>query len=292
MAAAGRGGASGLTEGQPALLEQHDFTRPVAKRRTRVYQLCTLVMTVSAIAFIVGVGTGILPNSPATAWIGSLFFVTPFYVALATAWWGDAPGEKRTKLEKANEFQMIWCFIAAFGSEITWELPWLVLDAFGKMDLTADDRWGYFFYFYNQVDTRYLKSDPALYGMELTVVALSIVLLVAGWRIRKAGNGDIAQRIRMQWLSFASMTAMLTIFVIYYMAEVRNGFANIRKGFWDIVIIFIYDNAAWAIAPIVLLPLVAQQLAYLYSRQALENASGQAPSPDSRPARATESAAR
>ncbi|MDG4666361.1 Emopamil-binding protein [Mycobacterium sp. 236(2023)] len=241
-------------------------------------------MTVAIIFFVVGVGTGFVPNSPAAAYIGSMFFVTPFYVALATAWWGDAPGENRTKLEKANEFQMIWCFIAAFGSEITWELPWLILDAFGKMDLTADDRWGYFFYFYNQVDTRYLKSDPALYGMELTVVGLSLVLLFAGWRIRKAGNGDIAQRIRLQWLSFASMSAMLTIFVVYYMGEVRNGFANVRKGFWDIAIIFIYDNVAWLIAPIVLLPLVAAQIGYLYRRQALENASSATPPADGRPA--------
>ncbi|MEW5808735.1 MAG: Emopamil-binding protein [Actinomycetota bacterium] len=269
------------------MLEHHDFTRPMAQRRMRIYQLCTAVMTVSAIFFVVGVGTGVLPNSPATAWIGSLFFVTPFYVALATAWWVEAPGENRTKLEKANEFQMIWCFIAAFGSEITWELPWLILDAFGKMDLTAEDRWGYFFYFYNQVDTRYLKSDPALYGMELTVVGLSLVLLFAGWRIRKAGNGDIAQRIRLQWLSFASMSAMLTIFVVYYMAEVRNGFANVRKGFWDIVIIFIYDNMAWFIAPVVLLPLVAQQIGYLYRRQALENAATQMTSVGSQPTAAT-----
>lgn len=264
--------------------EIHDFTRPVANRRKRIYFACTTVMTLAIVFFVVGVGTGFIPNSPTAAYIGSLFFVTPFYVALAAAWWGDAPGEKRTKLEKANEFQMIWCVIAAFGSEITWELPWLILDAFGKMHLTEDDRWGYFFYFYNQVDVRYLNSDPALYGMELTVVGLSLVLLFAGWRIKKAGNGDIAQRIRLQWLSFFSMTAMLTIFVVYYMAEVRHGFANVRKGFWDIAIVFIYDNMAWAIAPIVLLPLIAQQIAYLYRRQTLESVSAQATSPDGRPA--------
>jgi hypothetical protein len=260
----------------------HDFTRPVAKRRARVYFACTLAMTVSAIFFIVGVGTGLLPNAPITAYIGSMFFVTPFYVALATAWWGDTPGEKRTKLEKANEFQMVWCVIAAFGSELSWEAPWLILDALGKMHLTEHDRWGYFFYFYNQVDARYLTSNPALFGMELAVVALSILLLFAGLRIRKIGNGDIAERIRMQWWSFFAMSAMLTIFVVYYLAEVRNGFASIRKGFWDIVILFGYDNLAWAIAPIVLLPMVAKQIGYLHRRRAVESASPGTPSADGR----------
>jgi len=63
------------------------------------------------------------------------------------------------------------------------------------------------------------------------------------------------------------MSAMLTVFFIYFVAEARHGFPNFpRHGFWDVSIVLIYENLPWMIAPIVSLTFVAKQLGYLYRK--------------------------
>jgi len=81
---------------------------------------------------------------------------------------------------------MIWFFTAAVGSEISWELPWLIGDVMGWMHLTPKDTWGFAWWYYGDVDKRYLTSDGALWGLELAVVILAVVLLVQWFRLRKA----------------------------------------------------------------------------------------------------------
>jgi hypothetical protein len=171
----------------------------------------------------------------------------------------DPPGENRTSLERANEFQMIWFFTAAVGSEISWELPWLIGDVMGWMHLTPKDTWGFAWWYYGDVDKRYLTSDGALWGLELAVVILAVVLLVQWFRLRKAGTHD-PKRINALWWAFFSMAGMVTLFVTYFLMEARHGFSNVRLGFWEITAILGYENLPWLIAPMISLPFVAKQL--------------------------------
>lgn len=185
----------------------------------------------------------------------------PIFVIMAAAWW-DAPGEGRTTLEKANEFMLIWFPITA-SSEIFWESSWLLGDLLGLMDLTEHDRWGWLWWLYGVADTRYLTSDPAVFGVETFVVLGGITLLVQWWRLLTAKD-DTVRRINALWLSCFALVNMLTAFGIYYVAAARVAFDNIEQGVWGFVAKFVFMNSPWLVAPLVSLPFIVKQLAYLY----------------------------
>jgi uncharacterized membrane protein len=254
------------------LEEEHDFAKPWAKRRVKTYAWCSAFTATVAVGSIIGVGVGWIPMVPLTGVIACFLFMTPVFVMFGASWI-NAPGETRTTLEKANEFQMLWFCIAGAASELWWELAWLVGDLAGWMHITDQQRWGWVFWYYGINDVRYLNSDGPLWAMELVVVIGAAVLLFSWWKLRKAGN-DPDKRIRPLWWSFATMSAMLTVFFIYFVAEARHGFPNFpRHGFWDVSIILIYENLPWMIAPVVSLPFVAKQLGYLYGKRAQQAAS-------------------
>ncbi|OJZ68995.1 Emopamil-binding protein [Mycobacterium paraffinicum] len=241
--------------------EQHNFTRPWAKERKRVYLWCAVVMMIAFPGAVVAAGVGLIPMVRATGVIACTVFTIPMMIIFITAW-RDAPGENRTVLERANEFQMIWFFAAAAGSEISWETPWLIGDVMGWMHLTPQDTWGFAWWYYGDVDRRYLTSDGALWGLELAVVTLAVILLVQWFRLRKAGNHD-PKRINALWWAFFSMAGMLALFVTYFLMEVRHGFSDFQLGFWEITVILGFENLPWLIAPVVSLPFVARQIMYL-----------------------------
>jgi hypothetical protein len=252
--------------------QQHDFTKPWAKHRVRVYLWGSVFTAVVAVGAILGVGVGVIPMVPWTGNIACFLFMTPVFIMFWVAW-KDAPGENRTALEKGNEFSMLWFCIAGAASELWWELAWLIGDLFGWMHLDETQRWGWVFWYYGINDVRYLESDGPLWAMELVVVIGAAVMLYAWWKLRKAGN-DPAKRIGPLWWTFFTMAAMLTVFVIYFVAEARHGFPNFpRHYFWDITLVLIYENLPWIIAPIVSLPFVAKQLGYLYGQLALQSES-------------------
>jgi hypothetical protein len=243
--------------------QKHDFTRPAAPFRKRVYWWSSAYATVVAVGLIVGVGVEWLPMDPEVGIWGCTLFITPVFLAFIVSWM-DAPGENRTILEKANEFQMVWFVVAAAASELWWELVWLIGDLAGWMNLDENDRWGWIFWYYGINDTRYLTSDGDLWAMELAAVSGAAIMLYSWFKIRAAGN-DPAKRIKPLWWCFFTMSVMLCVFFIYFVAEARHGFPHFpRHHFWDISMVLIYENLPWLIAPIVSLPFVAKQLGYLY----------------------------
>lgn len=255
---------------------EHDFTKPWAKQRTRVYAWGSAFTATVAIGGIIGVGMGWLPMVKETGIIACTLFMTPVFIMFAMAW-KDAPGEKRTTLEKSNEFSMLWFCIAGAASELWWEVAWLVGDLMGWMHLDETKPWGWVFWYYGIYDVRYLNSDGPLWAMELVVVVGAAVLLYVWWKLRKAGN-DPEKRIPPLWWAFATMAAMLTVFFIYFVAEARHGFPNFPlRDFWGVTMVLIYENLPWMIAPIVSMPFVAKQLGYLYEQKALKSAAAGAP---------------
>jgi hypothetical protein len=174
-------------------------------------------------------------------------------------------------LEKANEFMIVWFPITA-ASQIFWELTWLVGDGLGWMNLTENDHWGWMWWFYGAADTRYLTSDPGLFGMETFAVLGGVVMIVLWWRLLTAGD-DVRKRINALWLAVFALVNMLTVFGIYYVAEARAGFENIEQGFWGFALKFVFMNIPWLVAPVVSIPFIVKQLAYLYGLQAVSSAS-------------------
>ncbi len=256
------------------MIEHHDFTKPYAKNRKRIYTGVAAVMAAGYIVTAGGTGLGIFPTTPITGLLACIIFTNAIWVAFWACWFVNGPGEKRTTLEKADEFTMLWACVAAVGSELTWELPWLVADALGRAHITPNDRWVYIWYYYARVDERYLHSDGALWGIEAVVVLAAVLLLVQWFRLRGTPTHD-PKRISALWWSLFAMTVMLTIFVVYYAAEVRHGFPNVQRGFWDLTVIFVYENLPWLLAPMISIPFTAMQLAYLYREQGRRNALAQ-----------------
>jgi hypothetical protein len=243
--------------------QKHDFAKPPARFRKNVYKSSAAFATVVAVGLILGVGLEVLPMDAAVGIYGCVLFITPVYIAFVVSWI-DAPGENRTTLERANEFQMVWFVVAAAASELWWELVWLVGDPLGLMRLDEHDRWGWIFWYYGINDTRYLESDGALWAMEFVAVCGAAVMLYSWFKLRAAGN-DPAKRIPPLWCCFVTMSVMLCVFAIYFIAEARHGFPHFeRPYFWDVATILIYENLPWLIAPIISLPFVAKQLGYLY----------------------------
>jgi hypothetical protein len=247
-------------EGTFTVPEIHDFTRPWANHRKQVYIWSSAAALLLTVIPLFMVGLGYWPMEP-TGFIVAAAICVPIIAPMAAAWW-DAPGENRTTLEKTSEFMIVWFPITA-ASQIFWELPWLVGDAFGKMNLTEGDRWGFVWYFYGATDTRYLHSDPGVFGMETVAVIGGIILIIQSPRLLTAGH-NVAKRINALWWSFFAMSMMLAVLTIYYVAEIRAGFVNIEQGAWGFGIKFVFMNIPWLVAPVISLPFVVKQLAYLY----------------------------
>jgi hypothetical protein len=244
--------------GEPSM--RHDFARPWAPHRLKVYFWCAAFGLLFSVLPIILVGTGVWPMEPTGLIFGPALCV-PLFVAMAAAWW-DAPGENRTTLEKSNEFLMVWFPITA-ASEIFWELVWLVGDVLGYMDLTEQDRWGWLWWIYGVADIRYLTSDPGLYAVETFVVIGGITLFVQWFRLGTAGD-DIGKRINALWWSCFALTNNLTAFGIYYVSETRASFEHLEQGFWGFVLKFLFMNSPWLVGPAICLPFIVKQLAYLY----------------------------
>ncbi len=256
------GDERGLSENQVMTsTERHDFSRPWAPFRKKTYiGVSVLAALICFVPFIGVIAQWWAPEPSGT--IAAGLVCIPIIIPMVVAWI-DAPGENRTTLERAYEFMIVWFPITAL-SQVLWELTWLVGDLLGYMNLTADDHWGWFWWFYGAADTRYLISDGGLFGMESMAVFGGTILIYQWFLLLGKARHDDAMRIRCLWRSFFSFAVMLTVICIYYIAELRDGLVHIQQGFWGLWLKFIFMNIPWLVAPIVCMPFIIKQVAYLY----------------------------
>ena len=111
-------------------VERHDFRRPWARHRKRVYLWSSVAAALIAGVPILLVGLGVLPMEP-TGSIAAVAICGPIIAPMVVAWW-DAPLENRTLLEKANEFMIVWFPITA-ASQVLWEFSWLASSPWGRL---------------------------------------------------------------------------------------------------------------------------------------------------------------
>lgn len=248
-------------------IEAHNFLRPWAPHRIRLYKLMLIVGILVTFIPWGGVILGIFEPLRAY-WVWGILIYIPLLVPLFVPWW-DAPGENRTQLEKAFEFLMVWFPVTA-SSQITWEIPYLTLDVLGYMNGAGPEDVGVWLWWgYAIVDTRYLTSDPSIFGMECLAVLGGLILLGAFLKLRKAiASGNPSNLIPPLWMAFGSLSLMWGIVMIYFVEEIYNGFGNLRYddygfgySFWYV---FVFMNIWWAIVPLIALPYTKQIIEYLY----------------------------
>ncbi|MBB1023216.1 MULTISPECIES: Emopamil-binding protein [unclassified Dietzia] len=240
----------------------HDFGRPWGTRRKDIYIWTTVAALVICVVPFAGVVLHWWDAEPA-GFIAAALICGPIIIPMVVAWWDD-PGETRTMLERFNEFMIVWIPITA-SSQVLWEITWLIGDLLGHMNLTAEDRWGWFWYFYGAADTRYLISDAGLFGME-TVAAIGGCILLYNWLPLLRTKDDDRRRIRILWWCYFAFAMMTAVIIIYYVAEARDSFANIEQGFWGFALKFVFMNIPWMVAPVVSMLFIPKMMAVLYQR--------------------------
>lgn len=245
-------------------MKTQDLFRPFAPQRKRIYlAMFVLGCLITGIPFF-GVGFGLMPPEPTYTLWGALIYI-PLLVPLFVAWW-DAPGENRTWTERSAEFTMVWFPVTA-SSQITWEIPWLVGDLAGVMaGAGPEDRWVWLWWGYGAADTRYLTSDPGLYGMEVVAVIGGVALFTAWlYLLRAKANRDAVKRIKGLFVGLVAEGLMLAVVMIYYISEIRAWGADLEQGFWmGLMFKFIFMNIWWVFAPLVAIPFIIKQIDYLY----------------------------
>jgi hypothetical protein len=246
--------------------QQHDFARPIAVFRKRIYLACILLAVASALGPWGGVILGIFTPETA-AWIWGLVAYVALLTPLAVAWL-DAPGENRSFLEKAYEFMLVWFPVSA-SSQVSWEFPWLIYDALGLMKgVGPQDHWAWQWWAYGTLaDKRYLTGDAGLFGVECLTVPAGFLLMVAFFGLIRA-KADVKKRLRAMWQGFFAMSVMVGIPVIYFASEIRDHFIHISTDFWTAAYWFVFMNVWWTIVPAIILPLLVKMIASLYREQA------------------------
>jgi len=245
--------------------QKHNFNRPWATHRKRLYLLDVIMILIVTIIPWAGVLMGKFDPGRSYYWWGLIvyfFYVSPVFIA----WW-DAPGENRTTLEKAYEFTCVWIPISA-GSQVLWEIPWIVMELMGMMNGAGpQDVWLWFWWGFGVGDTRYLISDPLIFALECGAIPGGLLLSWILYRLVTAGENS-AKRLRSLILLALTFCEMLTVVAIYFIAEIYNGFGHLNYdtyGFaYTFYYLFIYMNIWWFIVPAVALPFVLKMIDYLY----------------------------
>jgi len=244
---------------------EHNFSRPIAPHRMRIYIWGGVLSCLPFFGGLFGVGLGYLPPAKSYFWSAMICY-TGLMVPLLVAWW-DAPGEKRTTLERAFEFCLIWVPVTAF-SQVLWELPWLVMELMGLMKgMGPEDKWLWTWWGYATVDTRYLSGNSAVFAMEALAVPGGFSLIWVFHQL-KTQSHDVEKRLRALIVALLTFTEMLAVVLIYFISEFYDGLRNISYAtygptfsFW---FVFIYMNIAWFIAPLVSIPFVIKMIDYMY----------------------------
>ena len=129
-------GAEGVEVVTTLETREPNFARPVAPHRGRIYLGVGLLTGVVFLGMTIGVQFGLIaPNLTSDVIANLLFGVPVILVPLVILW--DAPGENRTRLDKAAELTLFYLPYTAC-SQIGYEL--MFLDRPPARLVDADDR--------------------------------------------------------------------------------------------------------------------------------------------------------
>jgi len=223
-----------------------DLARPFAPRRLKIY-----VVLFSFVGFVfafmtIAEGTGLVAPSRAVDVAANLIFGTPVFVLPFILLW-KAPGEKRSRLALCAELILVYIPLTA-GSQLTYELPFLLGHPFNLWRTTSDPGWRWLWWQYGLADTRYRSDNMFIFGLEFGAVLVGILLFVLWMKMLRRDLPD-ESRIRRLWMSFFSIAVLDAGTTIYYVAEIRAGFADIGQGAYGLWFKFIGENVPYLILP-------------------------------------------
>lgn len=175
-----------------------------------------------------------------------------------------ARGEQRSRLQLASELTLIYIPLTA-GSQLTYELPFLLGHPFNLWTPTTDPGWRWLWWQYGLADTRYRSDDPWIFGLEFAAVLVGVVLTISWLRLLRKGLPD-ESRIKSLWLVFSGITVLLTGTVVYYVTEIRAGFNDIGQGAYGLWFKLVGENVPYMILPVFVLYAVYLQVDYLSRR--------------------------
>jgi hypothetical protein len=242
-----------------------NFARPVATHRGRIYLGTGLFTFAVFLLMTIGVQVGFIAPTFTTDVIVNLIFGVPVLLLPLVMLW-DAPGEQRTRLDRAAELTLFWLPYTA-ASQLGYELMFLVGQPLGLWRPTADPGWKWLWWQYGLADTRYVSGNPWVFALEVVGVCTGITLFVTWTRLLRPQLGT-ETRIRCLWVVFAGVAVLMSSTAVYFISELGNGFHDIGQGGFGLGFKFIAENIPFIVLPPLVLYATYLQIDYLTRRAA------------------------
>jgi hypothetical protein len=249
--------------------KETNFARPVAPHRGRIYLVTGLFTFAVFLLVTIGVQIGVIATTFTTDVVVNLIFGVPVLLLPLVILW-DAPGENRTRLDRAAELTLFWLPYTA-GSQIGYELMFLVGHPLGLWAPTTDPGWKWLWWQYGLADTRYVSGNPWVFALEVVGVLTGTTLFVTWTRLIRP-QLTIETRIRCLWLTFAGVAILMSSTAVYFISEVASGFSDIGQGAFGLGFKFIAENIPFIVLPPVVLYATYLQIDHLTRRAARDDA--------------------
>jgi hypothetical protein len=247
------------------------LARPWAPHRARIYVGTAAFTGFVFVVMTVAVATGLVkPTFAADVVVNVLFGVPVLVLPLVILW--DAPGENRSRLDKATELSLFYLPYTA-GSQIGYELVFLIGHPLGLWHPTTDPGWKWLWWQYGLADTRYTSGNPWTFGLEVVGVITGVTVFSVWIRLIRP---DLAaeSRIRCLWLAFAGVAVLMSSTAVYFLAEVGAGFTDIGQGGFGLWFKFIGENIPFIVLPPLVLYAIYLQIDYLTRRAGAQSPVG------------------
>ena len=148
--------------------QEPNFARPWAPHRRRIYLGAAAFTGAAFVLVVVGVGVGDSAPDVHRRRRRESALRRPGDPASFVLLW-DAPGENRTRLDKASELTLFYLPYTA-GSQIGYELVFLIGHPLNLWTPTDDPGWKWLWWQYGLADTRYTSGNNWIFGLELVGV--------------------------------------------------------------------------------------------------------------------------
>jgi hypothetical protein len=237
-----------------------NFAQPWAPHRKRIYLAVAAFTGLVFGLMTIGVGLHLIEPTFASDIICNLLFGIPVILLPLVLLW-DAPGENRSRLDKAAELTLFYLPYTAF-SQIGYELVFLIGSPLGWWKPTTDPGFKWLWWQYGLADTRYVSGNPWTFGLEVVGVTTGIIV-IAAWSRLVRRKLPTESRIRCLWVAFACCAVLMSSTAVYFLSEVGAGFDDIGQGAFGFWFKFIAENIPFMVLPPLVLYAIHLQVDYL-----------------------------
>lgn len=237
------------------------LARPFHPWRLRRYAAAGALTTVVFTATTVGVGTGVLEPTFTLDVIANLLLAVPI-LGIPVLALVNAPGEHREPLEKASELALVFIALSA-SSQLTYELLFVIGHPLGWWQAGGEPGWGWLWWQYAQLDSRYVSGNALMFGLECVSVVAGFFLAIAFRHLVDPAR-PTHDRLRLLWLAVFGCTVTLTSTLVYFATEARVGFDDIGQGaLYGFCFKFGLMNLVFVVLPLLVIGALAQQIGHL-----------------------------